>query len=366
MPHVMLSGSALNYELVERYKLWLSSLYYSDSVQGRYPRLSRGFCESLGEKEVIHATPWDVRRFLVHESRRGRKYYAVYELLVVLRSFFDFLDLGGITTEIPLKSVRIRPPQLVPPHVVSPRAIQRLVSAARNSRDAAIVELLYATGCRSSELVGIKFEDVDFELRKIRVTGKNNKVRYVVFGTRAASAVTTYLDGRKSGYLFQSALRQRGSVYCCSRTRTWVGDVAVFNNSRPRTRHRRVLRLGPKSEMTFGEAWALFKQRTRNFNIVRPAKAGPLERGTVRIILNKLAVRVGIKRISPRTLRHCFATHMLDGGADIREIQELLGHVNLTSTQIYTHVSREQLLKTFDRCHPAGNAYNVNHNSTPT
>ena len=215
-PHVMLSGSSVHHGLVERYKLWLATLDDSDSVQGRYPRLSRGFCESVGEKEVIHLTPWDVRRLLVLESRRGRKYYAVYESLVVLRRFFDFLDLGGITTEIPLKTVRIRPPQLVPPHAISPRAIQRLVSAARNTRDAApSFELLYATGCRSSELVGIKFDDVDFELRKIRVTGKNNKVRYVAFGTRAASAVMTYLDGRKSGYLFQSTLRQRGSVYCC-------------------------------------------------------------------------------------------------------------------------------------------------------
>ncbi|MHB8525749.1 MAG: tyrosine-type recombinase/integrase [Candidatus Acidiferrales bacterium] len=362
----MLSGSALNYELVERYKLWLATLDYSASVQGSYPRLSRGFCESLGEREVIHATPWDVRRFLVHELKRGRKYYAVYELLVVLRSFFDFLDLGGITTEIPLKSVRIRPPQLVPPHVISPRAIQRLVSAAQNSRDAAIVELLYATGCRSSELVGIKFGDIDFESRKIRVTGKNNKVRYVVFGTRAASAVMAYLDGRNSGYLFQSTLLQRGSIYCCSRTRTWIGDVTVFNNSRSRIRSRKVIRLGRKSEMTISEAWVLFKERTRNFNVVRPAKAGPLDRNTIRVILNKLAIRVGIKRISPRTIRHCFATHMLDGGADIREIQELLGHVNLTSTQIYTHVSRKKLLETFDRCHPTGNAYNVDLNSTPT
>ena len=180
----------------------------------------------MGENEVIHATPWDVRRFLVHESRRGRKYYAVYELLVVLRSFFDFLDLGGITTEIPLKTVRIRPPQLVPPHVISPRAIQRLVSAARNTRDAAIIELLYATGCRSSELVGIKFDDVDFELRKIRVTGKNNKVRYVVFGTRAASAVMTYLDGRKSGYLFQSTPRQKVSVYCADAAEKLLADLA--------------------------------------------------------------------------------------------------------------------------------------------
>lgn len=362
--HVMFSGAALNYELVKRYKLWLVALCYSVGVQYRYPRVCREFCEFLGNKEIVHATAWDVRKFLIHESSRGRKRHALYAMLVTLRSLFDFLDLGGIATEIPLKTVRIKPPQIAPPHVISPRAIDRLVSAARNPRDVAIVELLYATGCRSSELLGIKVSDIDFESRKIRVSGKN-KVRYVVFGPRAASAVLTYLNGRNSGYLFQSRWRQKGSVYTCSRTETWVGEVTVYNPPRSRIRDRLTFRLGQKSTMTRGEAWAVFKKRTQNLNIVRPARPGPLELNTLRVIINLLAIRAGIKQISPRTIRHCFASHMLDGGADIREIQELLGHVHLTSTQIYTHVSRKQLLETFDRCHPRGSAHNAEVNSKP-
>jgi len=110
--------------------------------------------------------------------------------------------------------------------------------------------------------------------------------------------------------------------------------------------------------MALGEAWDLFRKRMGGLNVA-PLKTGPMHIATVRRILIELSIRAGLKPISPYAIRHCFATHMLDGGADVRDIQELLGHAYLTSTQIYTHVSRRKLVKTFDRCHPRGNRSNV-------
>jgi len=348
----MLSGKELNRELAQRYRLWLAALEYSVTTQQRYFKIVREFLDSLENREISETTAWDVRKFLIHEAGRGLKTCSVYGAFVTLRSFFDFLNLGGILTQIPLKSIRMRPPPRNPPRVPSPETILRLLAAARNLRDAALVELSYATGCRVMELINIKFGDIDFESRKILVTGKNRKSRYVVFGAKAASAVRAYLGNRTSGYLFQSALFQRGCVYTCSGGETWVGEVSVYTQRG--ARRRVVIRLGRKSEMTFGEAWSLFKKRTQKFHITRPAKAGPMHRAVARVIFQKLSLRAGIRPVLPSTMRHCFATHMLDGGADIREIQELLGHVQLTSTQIYTHVSRKMLLETFDRCHPRG------------
>jgi len=348
----MLSGKELNSELAQRYKLWLTALEYTVPTQHRYSKIIREFCDSLENKEISDTTAWDVRKFLIHESSRGLKTCSVYASFITLRSFFDFLSLGGILAQIPLKSIRMRSSSQNPPRVPSPETILRLLGAARNLRDAALVELSYATGCRVVELVNIKFGDIDFDSRKILVAGKNRKSRYVVFGAKAASAIRAYLGGRNSGYLFQSALFQRGCVYTCSRTETWIGEAAVYTQRG--VRRRVVIRLGRKSELTFGEAWCLFKKRTQKFHITRPAKAGPMERSTISLIFRKLSLRAGITPVLPRTMRHCFATHMLDGGADIREIQELLGHVQLTSTQIYTHVSRKRLLETFDRCHPRG------------
>lgn len=355
----MFSGSILNREFVHRYRLWLDALQYSNNVKQRYPRIAGEFCELLGNREVDRTTNWDIRQFLILKSRKNHRYTSVYETLVVLRNFFDFLSLGGIATGVPIRTVRVKAPRANPPMVASPGTILHLIAAAKEPRQLAAVELLYATGCRARELLAIKAEDIDFASRKIQVMGKFGKSRYVVFGTRAGRAVKAYLRGRRSGYLFRSALRQKGSIYKCYRTDTWVGEVSVYARTGRPERRRMVMRLGPRSEISFARAWSIFKKRIRRLPIARPASPHPLGTHTLRTMLYQLALRAGTRRISPKEFRHCFATHMLDGGADIREIQELLGHSSLTSTQIYTHVGRNRLLGIFDRCHPRGSHYHV-------
>lgn len=355
MADAMLSTSRLNDILIARYKLWLSELDYSPDLQRSYPDVVRRFCDSIAKRNVLQTTPWDVRKFLIHESQRKLTYPTMRYLLGVLRNFSQFLQLGGIRGRIPLDSVRMKPegPRR-PPTVVSPSTILKLVAAARTERDVALVELLYATGCRPKELVRARVSDLDLESRKMRVTGKDDKVRYVVFGDKAAVAIKAYLHGRNTGYLFQSNWPHKGCIYSCSRRGTWIGEIEIADEDHPVGKRKIIITLGSKRKTSFDAARNKFEKWKHGLRLVHP-KVIPLTTNTVRHILSVLALRAGIKKIAPRTIRHCFATHMLDGGADTREIQELLGHSYLTSTQIYTHVSRKRLVQTFDRCHPRGN-----------
>lgn len=354
----MLAGASLNAELRSRYKRWLSELHYTDRTQARYSKTIGDLCHFLGQKELVRSSPWDLRNFLINQSRKGHTHDALQHDLIAVRRFSEFLRLGGCRGFVPIHMVKMRANPRILPRVTSPEMIDRLVAAAKEPRDAALVELLYATGCRSGEVANIRVEDIDFESRKIRVRGKYGKVRYVIFGSKAAGATKAYLGSRKSGFLFRSVILSQGCVHISSRRRRWFGTVNTLDpDSSSGTRYVR-FRLGDSRTMSPDEAWKVFEKRKRSLHLV-PRKARPMHIVTIRRILIELARRAGVKAVTPKTLRHSFATHMLDGGADIRDIQELLGHSQLNSTQMYTHVSRRRLVETFDRCHPRGNRYHA-------
>lgn len=356
---LMTSGAQVNRGFLRHYADWLYAMRYSSGARQRYSRIASEYCDLLGSRNIKRSTNWDVRRFLILKSRKYSRYSIIYDTLIALRNFFEFLSLGGITSVIPLRNIRIRAPRREPPTAPSSERVLRFITVAKEARERAIVELLYATGCRIQELVGIKVEDIDFESRKIFVTGKFGKSRYVVFGGPAERAMKKYLAGRSSGYLFQANRIQKGSVYKSSHADTWVGEVSVYTSDDPPVRRRVVFPLGPRSLVSFGEAWRTFKNKMRWLPVARPLAQRPISTNAIRRIIYQLALRAGVERITPKEFRHSFATHMLDGGADIRQIQELLGHSCLTATQIYTHVGRKKLLQVFDRCHPRGNDYNA-------
>ncbi len=235
-----------------------------------------------------------VRAYLARLHERGLDPASVARKLAALRSWFRFLVRRGVLARNPAREVR------------SPRLPRKLVSflpideaaalmdgttlaGPERDRDLAILELLYASGLRVSELAGLDAEDCDRVERSVRVVGKGRKERIVPFGTKAAQALDAYLArrGRDTGALFVS---------------------------------RRGRRLTTRSI----------------FSIVRRAAAGAGLR----------------RRVGPHTLRHTFATHLLDAGADLRAIQELLGHRRLSTTQRYTHVGTEQLMRVYDAAHP--------------
>jgi integrase/recombinase XerC len=165
-------------------------------------------------------------------------------------------------------------------------------------RDRAILELLYASGLRVSELCALDLDDLDLAQNMLIATGKGRKERKLPFGRPAAAALTTYLHAARPALLERSGMRTQ--------------TAPLFVNSRGR-------RIGPR---------------------------------TVRAMITKYTRAEGIKEISPHDLRHSFATHLLDGGADLRSVQELLGHENLATTQIYTHVSTERLKAVYEQSHP--------------
>jgi site-specific recombinase XerD len=229
--------------------------------------------------------------------------------LAAARSFYRHALRHGRVEADPLVGVRAprRPSRL--PRVLTVDEAEALVTAPRRfgvrdealtRRDAAMLELLYATGMRVSELAGLTLDRVDLDRKRLRVVGKGNKERQLLFGAPAAAALRAYLATARPELAHAEA------------------SPAVFLN----------------------------------------ASGGPLSARGARLIVGRWVERVGVPtRTSPHTLRHSFATHLLEGGADLRVVQELLGHANLQTTQIYTHLSDAALRSAYRDAHPrAGRA----------
>jgi integrase/recombinase XerC len=222
------------------------------------------------------------------------------------RSFYRHVLRNGTVEVDPLAGVRAprRPARL--PRVLSIDEAESLVTAPARSgrrgeallrRDAAMLELLYATGMRISELAGMTLDRLDVDRRRLRVVGKGNKERQLLFGAPAAAALRAYLATARP----ELAARAAGPT------------PAVFLN----------------------------------------ARGGPLGARGARLVVTRWVDAIdGPSRTSPHTLRHSFATHLLEGGADLRVVQELLGHANLQTTQVYTHLSDAALRSAYREAHP--------------
>jgi integrase/recombinase XerD len=222
-----------------------------------------------------------------------------------VRGLHRFAVREGLAPDDPTRDVRPPRPAERLPRALGVDEVRRLLAAARGDeppalRDAALVELLYATGARISEAVGATVDDLDLDARGIRLHGKGGRTRVVPVGRPAVEAVGAYL------------VRARPALLA----------------------HRRTVR---------GREHALF----------RNARGGPLTRQGAWEILRRVADRAGLaEHVSPHTLRHSFATHLLDGGADVRVVQELLGHASVTTTQLYTLVTVEKLREVYATAHP--------------
>jgi tyrosine recombinase XerC len=255
----------------------------------------RAWARSEGESDLTGTDAALVRAYLAWLARRRLGRTSVARRLATLRSCFRFLARHGVVKRNPAREVRSpRLPRVLPsflPKDESKDLLDRPAAAGEaGRRDDALLELLYATGIRVGECCGLDIEDVDHGQGTVRVQGKGGKERIVPVGDVALAALDRYLAGRAGG-----------------------AEGPLFRNLRggrltARTAHRIV--------------------RAR-------ARAAGIER-----------------RVSPHVLRHSFATHMLGEGADLRLIQELLGHSRLTTTQRYTHVSPEQLMRVYDASHP--------------
>ncbi|MBN1793512.1 MAG: tyrosine recombinase XerC [Candidatus Omnitrophica bacterium] len=237
-----------------------------------------------------------LRRFLAHLKERQFAKTTIARKLAALRSFFKFLYAEGFIKKNPATSVWTPKLDKKLPVFLNVSEVESLltcpdITTEQGLRDSAILETLYSTGVRVGELVGINYEDVDFIGEVIKVRGKGRKERLVPVGTKAIQAIRRYVKKRATAASREPLFVNRGNKRLSDRQ--------------------------------------------------------------VRRVVDKYIKMASVQHhVSPHTLRHSFATHLLDRGADLRSVQELLGHKNLSTTQIYTHVSAERLKKVYEKAHP--------------
>ena len=253
--------------------------------------------------DYLKPTLRDLARYLafLHDDRLAPP--SVARHLVALRMFYKFLRLEERTDQTAVDLLGSPKLWQRVPQVLSPDAVDQLLAAPRpqdrfHLRDKAMLETLYATGCRASEVVGLRVDDLQLDAAFLKCTGKGNKQRVVPLGRPAVAAIRTYLgEGRPA-----------------------------FATVPPHPNHLFVSKSGR-----------------------------PLSRLVLWKIVKKYCRRAGLSDVvSPHTLRHSFATHLLSGGADLRAVQELLGHASITTTQHYTHVDRTRLKQLHKKFHPRG------------
>jgi integrase/recombinase XerC len=241
-----------------------------------------------------------VRSFLAALTRQGLGKRSQGRALAAVRSLFRFACREGVVPANPAQGVRTpKFPKTLPRHL-RPGEVEELIEAPSGDeplvrRDRAILELLYAAGLRVSELVGLDWPDVDLSSRVLRVMGKGSKERMVPFGRPAAAALRRWLE-------------------------VWEGVRDAMDGGEPVFLNRQGTRLTDRSVRRVIDRWV---------------EAAAVARG-----------------VHPHTLRHTFATHLLENGADLRTIQELLGHSSLSTTQKYTHLEVERLLSVYRGAHP--------------
>lgn len=261
----------------------------------------REFCEQRLELHRPEAIDREVIvAYLVELREAGLHDRSVARHLSSLRGLSRWLVDRGEFEESPAALVDVPNQPRSLPDVLSPAEVERLLAApgdldARALRDTAMLETLYATGLRVSELCALRLEDVDLERGVVRALGKGRKERLVPIGEAARGAILRYLD--------QARPELGGSA--------GQGELFVNGRGQPMTRQG---------------FWKLLKRHAEAAGIDKP--------------------------ISPHRLRHSFATHLLAGGADLRVVQALLGHADIGTTQIYTHVHRRRLRQIYDRHHP--------------
>lgn len=285
-------------------------LEHLEHERGVSPHTLRGYARDLldfaqflgptGELDPKGLDPLAIRGFLAHLREHGSSKATVARKLAAIRSFFKYLIRLKVLDASPAEGIRTPKQEKRLPRFLDEREIGKLLDAPSEEdafprRDKALLETLYSTGLRVSELVGLDIADIDLRSGTIRARGKGRKERLVPVGSVALAALETYL--------------------AAERGRLTAGEPM--------------------------EACFLNRDGTR------------LSARSVRRVVNRYIARTGLPaRTSPHTLRHTFATHLLDRGADLRAVQELLGHESLATTQIYTHLTTERLRESYFRAHP--------------
>ncbi len=278
---------------------------YSSHTSDNYQRDIIEFIAFVGAKEFTDLDAKDIRAWVYHLNGKN-KANSVARKISALRTFFRYLLRQGVLVGDPTASVSM--PKLGK-HIPVFLSVDEVFSLLEEPgvqdqfkfRDTAILELLYSTGMRVAEIVNLNLEQVDFGAGMVRVIGKGKKERLIPVGSQALDAVSLYLESRT---LLLAKRREQGKK---------VDEKSLFLNNR----------------------------------------GGRLTTRSVERMVQAYAIRAGITApVTPHALRHSFATHLLEMGADLRVVQELLGHASLSTTQKYTHLTVDHLMAVYDKAHP--------------
>jgi integrase/recombinase XerD len=297
--------SAITGRWIESFVDYLrSECHLSENTVAAYHRDLRRFYSWLAGRRVAQLSIQELADYAGWLHQRKLAPASIARHLASLRIFFRYLQLEGLLHDNLAELLGSQKLWERVPHVLTPGMVERLLeSPARGEpswrRDRALLELLYATGCRASEISHLQLQDVHLDEGHCRCKGKGNKERLVPLGRRAIAAVRDYLSHERPKLVANR-----------SPAPTWL----LVSRRGLRLRRERI--------------WELFK---------------------------RFAARAGIDAdMSPHTLRHSFATHLLAGGADLRQVQEMLGHASIATTQIYTHVDPARLKAVHKQFHPRG------------
>ena len=273
---------------------------YSSATLSSYKRDIEGFFEFLAKQEIsdiTQASIHDIRAYIASCHRKGLAESSMQRLLSSLRGFYKHLLKNNQIGSNPAVDVRAPKGAKKLPKVLDVDQVDRLLSGTSTSplemRDHAMMELMYSSGLRLSELVNLDLLDIDLRAGQIKILGKGNKTRYLPIGQQAREAVSAWLN-----------LRESLAV---------TGELAVFVNNRGSRLSQRAVQKRMREQA----------QRT------------------------ELGVHV-----HPHMLRHSFASHLLESSGDLRAVQELLGHANISTTQVYTQLDFQHLAKVYDQAHP--------------
>ena len=256
------------------------------------------YLDSININDIKSVKYETIRGYLSYLHENKYKSKSISRMISSMRSFFKYLKVENIITNNPMTLISNPKLEKKLPKYLTINEVESILSApdmndAVGVRDAFILELLYVSGIRVSELVNIKLNDIEESQRRIKILGKGNKERYVLYGSRCSELLKKYISVR-SNFL------------------KYPNDYLILSKTGRKINTREI-----------------------------------------RNIINRIKTKAGISiSISPHTFRHTFATHMLNEGADIRAVQELLGHENLSTTTIYTHLTNEKLRRTYLNTHP--------------
>ena len=277
---------------VEKFLIYIQNRGFSLHTYNSYEKDLKDFIAYFNNKKLKDITVGDIRFYIRSLYDRKYKVATIARHISTLKSFYKYLESENIISFNPMILVSNPKKDKKLPNYLNYEDLEKLLNTPDINnkwglRDALILEMLYSTGIRVSELVNIKIKDIDFNARKILVFGKGRKERIVFYGSNCADLLEKYLQKQHENYLFTNT------------------------------------------------------------------KGNRLNERTVRQIVRDTALKAHINvKVTPHTLRHTYATHLLNGGADLKSVGDLLGHESLSTTGIYTHVSNERLRQVYLSTHP--------------